>query len=327
MFDIPSMLSSDELRPIFSGLHEDPFLRPPARRMRFFDPTPPSTGRIVRPREQLHPGSPLGLAERQRFNPDAQALLVTCASHAPDTVGTLLPLRKDTIKVGRRADQDLYLGDTTVSGEHAILRWREGSWVVQDLGSTNGTFSDAGSRRHAAFSLRHGAELQVGECRLMLVSFQPDSPEHQRARRYLETYDGLTGLLAREPLKIALDEDGLLAEWAGLPMQVARFRLRPLPGAPAPSAIMEMLEMRRAARRAIDQTELLLLSLVPLVSGRVAPLDFVASIVGLTADDAQDVVDQVIAQSQPGSAGSLQLTASLVRHVPGRPAQALIEEP
>jgi serine/threonine-protein kinase len=325
-FQIPMMLSSDELKPIFCGLNEDPLLRPPARRMRFFEPTPPKTGPIVRPREQLHPGSPLGLADRQRFNPDAQALLVTYASNAPGSVGTLLPLRKQTITVGRWADQDLSLGETTVSGKHAILRWKEGAWIVQDLASRNGTFSDAANGRQTDFTLRHGADLQIGECRLMLVSFQPDSPEHQKARRYLETYDGLTGLLAREPLMIALDEDGLLTEWAQLPMQVARFQLSALRGAPTPPVIMEMLELRRVAKRAIGQIESVLVSLVPLVAGRSGPLDFVASIVGLTAGDAHEVLDQVIAQSQPGSAGSLQLTASLVQHVPGRAARALLDQ-
>jgi hypothetical protein len=60
----------------------------------------------------------------------------------------------------------------------------------------------------------HGGEAQVGECRLKLVSFGPESPHHKRARQYLAKRDGLTGLLVREHLLKAIDEDGLFAEWA-----------------------------------------------------------------------------------------------------------------
>jgi len=41
--------------------------------------------------------------------------------------------------IGRDATCDLVLDNPSVSGLHACLHWREGSWFVQDLGSRNGT--------------------------------------------------------------------------------------------------------------------------------------------------------------------------------------------
>lgn len=53
-------------------------------------------------------------------------------------------------RVGRADGADLRLADPGVSGDHALLRWELGSWLVQDLSSTNGVFVD-------------GRRIQVGE--------------------------------------------------------------------------------------------------------------------------------------------------------------------
>jgi len=58
---------------------------------------------------------------------------------APD--GTLVPLRAHH-RVGRSPACDLTLPDPRVSGEHALLTWRDGVWTVRDLGSRNGTAVD-----------------------------------------------------------------------------------------------------------------------------------------------------------------------------------------
>jgi pSer/pThr/pTyr-binding forkhead associated (FHA) protein len=54
--------------------------------------------------------------------------------------------RGEVIKVGRRVDNDLVLEDSSVSGYHALVVPMEtGRLLVQDLGSTNGTFIDGAS--------------------------------------------------------------------------------------------------------------------------------------------------------------------------------------
>jgi hypothetical protein len=50
-----------------------------------------------------------------------------------------VPLTSDTVTIGRLEDCDVVLKDKGASRKHAQLRLRDGSWVVTDLGSTNGT--------------------------------------------------------------------------------------------------------------------------------------------------------------------------------------------
>src|SRR5262249_29154714 len=225
MFDVPAGLSIDEVRQIFRGMSEDPAMRPQARHMRFFNSSQLTTGAIQLPRERLDPGPPPGRAAANAFTPGAQSLLITYATNATEAVGTLLPLIKSVMTLGRRTDQDLVIPEATVSGTHGVMRWQNGSWLIEDLSSTNGSYADYSYERKSQVQLIHGAEAQVGECRVKLVNFTADSPHYKKTRNYLARRDGLTGLLVREHLMKAIDEDGDFAEWAEAPMQVARYEL------------------------------------------------------------------------------------------------------
>ena len=63
-------------------------------------------------------------------------LVVTAGSLA----GTRVPLGGEPIVMGRASDSTLILTDDYASNRHAILTFDNGDWVVEDLGSTNGTF-------------------------------------------------------------------------------------------------------------------------------------------------------------------------------------------
>lgn len=326
MFDVPAGLSIDEVRQIFRGLNEDAQMRPQARHMRFFNPTQLTTSPIQLPRERLDPGPPPGRAVVTTFNPGAQGLLVTYATNAPEIVGQLLPLDKPLLSVGRRGDQDLVMPEATVSGTHAVLRWQTGSWLIEDLGSTNGSYADHNYERKTQLALLHGGEAQVGECRLKLVSFGPESIQHKRARQYLIKRDGLTGLLGREHLLKAIDEDGLFGDWAEAPMEVARYELRgPNRQVSERPTILEMLALRRAAQRVVELTEMLLLSITPVVAGRTGQLKFAVSIVGPTIEEARHVVEQIVSQVQGLLPDTLELGATLVKGETGRPARTLVD--
>ena len=326
MFDVPSGLSIDEVKQIFRGMNEDPSMRPQARHMRFFNPTQLTTSPIQVPRERLDPGPPPGRAQTTTFTPGAQSLLVTYATNAPEIVGQLLQLDKPLLTVGRRGDQDMIVPEATVSGAHAALRWQSGSWLIEDLSSTNGSYADHNYDRKPQVALMHGGEAQVGELRIKLVSFNHDSPQHKRARQYLGRRDGLTGLLVREHLMKAIDEEGNFADWAEAPMQVARYELRgPNRQVSERPTILEMLALRRAAQRIVELTEMLLLSLTPVVSGRTGPLKFVVSMVGPTLEEARHVVEQVVAQVQGMLPETLELAATIVKGEAGRPGRTLID--
>ncbi len=65
-------------------------------------------------------------------------LLVTGGNLA----GTTIPLGEQQITIGRAADATLVLTDDYASTRHARLYPQNGEWVVEDLGSTNGTYLD-----------------------------------------------------------------------------------------------------------------------------------------------------------------------------------------
>jgi pSer/pThr/pTyr-binding forkhead associated (FHA) protein len=67
-----------------------------------------------------------------------QRLIVTAGSLA----GTTLALADQQITIGRADDATLVLTDDYASTRHARLFPQDGQWLLEDLGSTNGTYLD-----------------------------------------------------------------------------------------------------------------------------------------------------------------------------------------
>jgi serine/threonine-protein kinase len=198
---------------------------------------------------------------------------------------------------------------------------------VEDLGSTNGTYADHSYERKKTVTLLHGGEVQLGECRFKLVSFQPSSPQHERAMQYLSRRDGLTGLLARDQMLKYLEDEMTFAEWDTVAMTVARYHVRsPNRLVSDRPTILEMLALRRAAQRVIELTEVLLLSIVPVTAGRTGPLKFAVAMTGPSSEEARNVVEQVVSQVQGLMPESLQLDATIEQYERGRPVQALLDD-
>ena len=63
--------------------------------------------------------------------------------------------------LGRSRKSDIVVDDPNVSREHAEVRPRGGSWVLRDLGSTNGS-SINGRRTEGAEVLKPGDEIELG---------------------------------------------------------------------------------------------------------------------------------------------------------------------
>jgi eukaryotic-like serine/threonine-protein kinase len=327
MFDVPSSLSVDEIKQIFRCLSDDPLSRPSARHLRFFNPTSLTTSQVQIPRERINPGPPPGRGASELFVPGSQSLLVTYSANAPDAAGTMFSLGKAMITIGRRSGQDIVMPEPTVSGSHAVLRWQAGSWSIDDSGSTNGTFADHSYDRKQTIALLHGAEVQLGESRVKIVSFAEGSPQHERAKTYLARRDGLTGLLARDQLIRALEDDRGFAEWSAAPLSVARYQVRgPNRHVSDRPAILEMLALRRAAQRVVELTEMLLLSLVPVTGGRTGPLKFAIAMTGPSLDEARNVVEQVVSQVQGLMPETLDLAATIVRAEPGQHVPSLLDD-
>lgn len=68
------------------------------------------------------------------------------------------------VRVGRAGDNDIVLDDGGVSRVHGRLAPRHGTWVFQDLGSSNGSFLNGHPVTEAALGI--GDELRLGGTRL-----------------------------------------------------------------------------------------------------------------------------------------------------------------
>jgi pSer/pThr/pTyr-binding forkhead associated (FHA) protein len=79
-------------------------------------------------------------------------------------LGTIVPLENAQITIGRAPDSTLIIDDDYASSRHARVYPSEGSWVVEDLGSTNGTWID----RTRITVLPVGAPLRVGRTTLQI---------------------------------------------------------------------------------------------------------------------------------------------------------------
>ena len=78
------------------------------------------------------------------------------------TPGKTFPLTKDEITIGRDSSNDIVINDAEVSRKHAQLVKQGGAYVIEDLGSTNGTFVN-GQRLMGPHSLRPDELILLGE--------------------------------------------------------------------------------------------------------------------------------------------------------------------
>ena len=77
--------------------------------------------------------------------------------------GTTVALQGQTITLGRAHDSTIVLDDDYASGRHArIYPDQDGQWIVEDLGSTNGTFLDR-ARLTTAMPIPPGAPVRIGK--------------------------------------------------------------------------------------------------------------------------------------------------------------------
>jgi len=80
--------------------------------------------------------APKAAAGRKRSN--ARTVAITAGPLA----GTTIPLGEQPITIGRADSSTLVVSDDYVSTHHARLVPRGDAWVLEDLGSTNGTYLD-----------------------------------------------------------------------------------------------------------------------------------------------------------------------------------------
>jgi len=83
--------------------------------------------------------------------------------------------------VGRRGDNDIVIGDPSVSASHAWIMNQQGHYVIMNTLSTNGTFVN-GQRIHESV-LRHGDRVRLGVAEFVFLTRDPHDTRFGRSKR------------------------------------------------------------------------------------------------------------------------------------------------
>jgi len=78
------------------------------------------------------------------------------------TPGVTFPLEGDQLIIGRDASNNVAINDAEISRKHSRLSFQGGKYVLEDLGSTNGTFVN-GQRLAGPVVLKPGDVVSLGE--------------------------------------------------------------------------------------------------------------------------------------------------------------------
>jgi pSer/pThr/pTyr-binding forkhead associated (FHA) protein len=90
----------------------------------------------------------------------------TVVVHPPDAKPRSVKLAT-SMTIGRGPECELLIDDTYASSQHARLFGKNGSWYVEDLGSTNGTFVND-QKLAAPAMVQQGDRIRVGTTMLEL---------------------------------------------------------------------------------------------------------------------------------------------------------------
>ena len=119
-------------------------------------------------RRATTPGPPAPPVRQPRSAPDEpRSIPRTRVVTEGSLQGTTISLGQAPILIGRAPECTLVLDDDYASSRHARLSLQGGVWMVEDLGSTNGTFLGR-SRVAEATPLEPGAPVRIGRTVLEL---------------------------------------------------------------------------------------------------------------------------------------------------------------
>lgn len=114
----------------------------------------------------VQPGQHPSLSPAEAAHADGVPGYALVVDRGP-VAGMTYVLNPGTTTVGRHPDSDIFLDDITVSRHHCRFMVSEGGLVVEDSGSTNGTYvRDVGVERAP---LQAGDEIIVGKFHLIVA--------------------------------------------------------------------------------------------------------------------------------------------------------------
>jgi pSer/pThr/pTyr-binding forkhead associated (FHA) protein len=112
--------------------------------------TTPASG-VPAKASSVKPGAPATATSAHR-------LVITSGPKA----GMEIPLGSEPMTIGRSSESGLVIRDDYTSSHHARLMLRGGTWTIQDLDSTNGTYLDGKRLSSGPAAIGIGIPVKVG---------------------------------------------------------------------------------------------------------------------------------------------------------------------
>ena len=177
---------------------------------------PPTIG----PGEGLS-GEGLGLTREDLFRlrdsqRERQGILVVVEGNSAD-IGMTRDV-EGALTIGRETG-DLPLHDARVSRRHASIVQRDETYLLVDVGSTNGTLLN-GEPLEATAALRHGDKIIVGDSVIEFQLVDATAAQYMRRMEQMVATDPLTGLMAKPRFDAAFEQAFRAAAHAGHPISV-----------------------------------------------------------------------------------------------------------
>ncbi len=145
----------------------------------------------------------------QQAGRDQRRLSVTLTCLSGRCMGRVFKLDAGPQVIGRTEVAQIQIEDDGISRKHAEVVELDGSYILRDLGSTNGTMCK-GARLTGPAVLRDGDRIRLGPNAVLRFDYQDELEEQMQSKLYdMATRDPLTGAYNRR-----FFVDRLGSEWA-----------------------------------------------------------------------------------------------------------------
>lgn len=133
--------------------------------------------------------------------------------------GKLYCLEGEQTIIGRADDVDIQINDVRVSRHHFKIKTAGGEAVIEDLGSTNGTFVNG--QRQQNHALKDGDKIQISSSTVIKFAYGDKGERMFHDEFYnMANFDAVTGIYNKHAFAKRLDEEFSHAKRASLPLSL-----------------------------------------------------------------------------------------------------------
>ena len=163
---------------------------------------------------------PLGPVDKKPTGADA--CLVNLHPPGPD-IGRRIPLLNSQYIVGRDSEAGFVVSRSSVSRQHARLFADDGgSWFVEDMNSTNGTFVNEARVTHAQ-QLTDSDQVRFGDAIYKFLSGSNIEGAYHEAIHNMAITDGMTGIHNKRYFNEFLEREIAVCQRHGHPLTLVMF--------------------------------------------------------------------------------------------------------